>query len=183
MTQRGRRMQGIKTRTFSFHSVAGKWQSSEAVWKHSQRRYSLAVQFLSRYTTLIYRRSVSRKTNEAKSSVLKSQSTFYINEYEPLHFASAIKPSIIMCEPLPALCKSHRSNIKPCFHFLLQSCGIIRGYAIWRSLLITPVARQWTRCYPHMLSQLLYLHCGLPLWNNDFRNCALLMRGAYIRNT
>lgn len=110
-----------------------------------------------------------KQKKKKKSSVLKSQSTFCINENEPLHFASAIKPSIIMCEPLPALCKSHRSNIKPCFHFLLQSYGIIRGYAIWRSLLITPVARQWTRCYPHMLSQLLYLHCGLPLWNNDFR--------------
>lgn len=43
-----------------------------------------------------------------------------------------------MCEPLLALCKSHRCNIKACFHFLLQSCGIIRGYTIWRSLQITP---------------------------------------------
>lgn len=51
-----------------------------------------------------------------------------------------------MREPLPALCKSHRCNIKSCFHFLLQSCGIIRGYTIWRSLQIThPHPRLQTR--------------------------------------
>lgn len=87
-----------------------------------------------------------------------------------------------MREPLPALCKSHRCNIKSCFHFLLQSCGLIRGYAIWRSLQITPVSRQCASCSPHMLSQLLYLHCRLPLWNNDLRNYVVLS-GLYINST
>lgn len=87
-----------------------------------------------------------------------------------------------MREPLPALCKSHRCNIKSCFHFLLQSCGLIRGYTIWRSLQITPVSRQCAPCSPHMLSQLLYLHCRLPLWNNDLRNYAVLSR-LYINST
>lgn len=117
-----------------------------------------------------------------QSSMLKTQFTFYNNEYEPLHFPSAIKPSTIMCEPLPALCKSHWCNIKSCFHFLLQSCEIIRGYTIWRGLQITPVSRQRAPCSPHMLSQLLYLHCRLPLWNNDFRNYVILS-GLYISST